>query len=105
MRTVIPAIETSDYVYVSCIGCPHAEHGSGRALGLGDVRSHFVVKAIVAALVEEIKVFGSQQGDVVTDRRCLRAGWVRAHDLFEPPVYSNPHQDSAVGYAILENRR
>src|SRR5580765_464238 len=52
----IPSIETADHRNGARVGGPDAEDGSGPAIVGHEVGAHFVVNAVVAALVEEVEV-------------------------------------------------
>src|SRR5580692_11176092 len=61
MRFRVPSVESADHREGSSVGCPHAEDGPSLSIVGNKVRSHFFVKAVVAALVEEIEVLIGQE--------------------------------------------
>jgi hypothetical protein len=70
----IPFVEAADDRDRAGVGSPDAEDGSRLAVVFGEVGSHFVVDAVVAALVEEVEVLvGEEVGG--------GEGGVRAHGL------------------------
>ncbi len=79
----VPAIEASAYRHLPCVRSPDAKDGALNPLGFHPVCAHLLVKAIVVAFVEQIKIFGGHQGNVVAYRRyflscsCLRHGFAR----------------------------
>ena len=56
MRLGIPAIKAAYDGNGTRVGRPHAEDGAGYAIVRDEMGSHLVVHAIVAALVEEVKI-------------------------------------------------
>src|ERR1700690_969714 len=74
MRVGIPVIEAADDSDVVRVGSPDAEDSTLGSVGLDQVCAHFFVEAIVAAFVEQVKIFGGQQGNVVADRGGVLGG-------------------------------
>ena len=64
---VVPGVEAADYKNIARIRSPNAEHSTRGALRLHQVRSHFFVNAVMAALIKEVEVLGGQQGYVLAD--------------------------------------
>src|ERR1700690_2038646 len=85
----IPAVEVSDHGNVAGVRSPDAEDDALHSLRFHDVGAHLLVNAIVAALVEQVKIVGSQQGNVVADGGELLSWWCRGHDCTRGLVYSN----------------
>ncbi len=67
MRLRVPVIEAADHRYVAGVGSPDSEDGALGSFGFDDVRAQLVVDAVMAAFVEQVEIFGGQQGDVVAD--------------------------------------
>src|SRR5208282_6876566 len=65
----VPSIEVSDHRYIAGVGGPDAKDGAPGPMGFHRMSAHLLVNAIVAAFVEQIKIFGGQQGNVVAYRR------------------------------------
>ena len=65
----IPPVEAANHRHLASIGRPDAEHGALHSLGLHQVRAHFFVNPVVAALVEQVEILRGQQGDVVSNAR------------------------------------
>jgi len=66
MRTVIPTVEAADDRYLARIGRPHAETRALLAAYRGKVRAHLFISAVVAALIEKIKVLLGQKASLRT---------------------------------------
>jgi hypothetical protein len=62
----MPTVKVSHGRYLLGIGGPHREISARVALSLQQVRSQFFIEAEVAALVKEIEVVITQQGNIVT---------------------------------------
>src|SRR5208282_52684 len=67
MRRSVPAIKVADHRHVPRVRSPDAEDRAPRTTRIYHVRAHFFVNAIVAALVEQMKIFGGQQRNIVAN--------------------------------------
>src|SRR5271154_3111001 len=74
VRAWIPRVEAADYRNQARIRCPHAEHCSSLSVAQNQMSAHGFVKAIVAALVEKVKILIGEQGWAVA-----AIGWAVRH--------------------------
>src|SRR5579863_5291908 len=107
MRFGIPSIETANHRDRARVGCPHAENSPALAVVGRQVSSHFVVKAVVAALVEQVEiVLGEELRPSGRERGIgghsnlisLPERRLRCHCVVKPPA---PALDSPRARAIL----
>ena len=83
-----PSIEVSNHRHITGVGGPDAEDGALGPIGFHRMSAHLLVNAIVAAFVEQIKIFRRQQGNVVAYRRYFLS--CRCHGFSSGLVYSIP---------------
>src|SRR6185312_5745269 len=68
MGARVPAIEISNDGNMFCIRRPHTETDARRAVGSDHMRPHLFVKAVMAALVEKMKIVRCEQAYVSPGR-------------------------------------
>src|SRR5260370_42023134 len=100
MGLMVSAVEAADHVDVAGFRRPDAEDRARRAFCVRQVGAHFLVNAIVAALVEKIEVFLSEPGNVVADSGGCGRTKVLAHRIDtacrpSPPLNRTHHPTPA----------